>query len=185
MSNFVRGSKVVLVGLMALSLSAGFGGLASAHSVYNPTITVAPNPAVLGDNATNSGSNSQGFDAVVVGKYLLGGHPYTIVLSSSCQTVVPGFKQIANSNGRVTFVIQGSSCQAGQYPITLDDAMTGQPVASTMLTVLSPRDDDAERQTAATTWDTTTQVNDKVEPPHQFSHQTDEWFAGLLRDVLS
>jgi hypothetical protein len=151
-----QGSKLLSVGLMGLSLSAGFSGLALAQTT-DPEVTVTPNPVVLENSPSASVASMNGFSLVAVGTHLQPGAKYTVItnLGTGCATVAPSGGQVANTNGRVTFDIvstNATTCTPGTYTVGLASSTAGAPVPlSTTVTVLSPRDDAPAPATAPIT----------------------------------
>jgi hypothetical protein len=178
-----HGGKVLSVGLMALSMSAGFSGLAFAQA---PAIVVTPNPVVLDNSSAAPGPSYDSFSVTVVGTGLTPGVTYYVTDDFSC--TVDGFvgqAEIANNNQRVAFTANETGCTAGVGPNTVKlraGSPTGSIVASASVTVLDP-ESDPPAQLGGTVPATTEAAPTTTEPLHH--HDTDDdWFAGLLRDAL-
>jgi hypothetical protein len=135
-----HGSKLVSVGLLSLSMSAGFSGLAFAQT-GTPELFVTPNPVVLDNSDANT--VTPGYDSFAVvaeGTNLEPETAYVVADDIACTgDTLNGLTEVANNDGRVTFAANETGCVPGTYTVTLrTPTAQGSQVSTAILTVLAP-----------------------------------------------
>jgi hypothetical protein len=133
-----QGSKLLSVGLLALSLSTGFGGLALARGREGgpnlpprPAITATPNPVTLNRRRIPSGE----IIFTLQGSHLQQHTRYVINDTFHCRTDNLSRKTVVtNSAGQFSLRADLSNgCTAGNFRVTLNQG--NRQVASTQVTV--------------------------------------------------
>ena len=174
-----HGSKVVSVGLMALSMSAGFSGLAFAQTPGEPALLVTPNPAILDSSASSPTYDS--FAVVVSGTDLIPGTTYVVSDNIACTVdTLNGQTAIASNNRRVSFSANESGCVPGVYTVALrTPTALGSQVASATLTVLGPQSGTPSTETPPSTGTPTPPPTlSPTPPPTPFPGQFNGQFNG-------